>query len=412
LLEGLLRTEKYKFVCLGGALKHPSMQPQMVAPDEFGEGNWLIFPVLNHGDKQTLRHFLHTERPDAILLVTDPRFFTWVWEMEDEIRSVCPILYWHVWDNDPIPKYNEMFYRSTDAIGCISLKTFGIMQALKHPNFEYIPHALPDQLFKPLPDEEVEQFKAENYGPHADKKFIVMWNNRNARRKQTGDVVATFAAFAKLVGKENVALFMHTSSSDPEGQNILAVADRYDIGDCLIVSEERVESGIINRFYNVADVTINIASNEGFGLSSLESVYAGTPILNHMTGGLQFQVGDWWRHLKEFWDQEKLYLAARRALKSPDFNYWGIPVFPASRSCTGSQQIPYIYDDRVSHEDVVAGLVKLYEMGRKKRRELGQRGREWALREFALQDMIGKWDTLMEKTVQSFRPVRVRRETI
>ena len=159
LIEGLLNTEKYKFVCLGGALKHPDMRPQHVHPEKYGDQNWLIHPVQGHGDKNILRSFLDNERPDAVLLVTDPRFFVWVWEMEDEIRSVCPILYWHVWDNDPSPDYNNNFYNSTDAIGCISLKTFGILQDLKYKNRKYIPHALPQDLFKPLPEEEVEEFK-------------------------------------------------------------------------------------------------------------------------------------------------------------------------------------------------------------------------------------------------------------
>ena len=43
--------------------------------------------------------------------------------------------------------------------------------------------------------------------------------------------------------------------------------------------------------YNIADVTVNMASNEGFGLSGAESLIAGTPIINNVTGGLQDQCG-------------------------------------------------------------------------------------------------------------------------
>jgi glycosyltransferase involved in cell wall biosynthesis len=51
--------------------------------------------------------------------------------------------------------------------------------------------------------------------------------------------------------------------------------------------------------YNMADVTVNIASNEGFGLSGAESLMTGTPIINNVTGGLQDHMrfederGDW-----------------------------------------------------------------------------------------------------------------------
>jgi len=412
LIEGLLETERYKFVCLGGAIKHADYQIQEVAPDKFGKENWIIHPVNGHGDKDKLRQFLRSERPDAVLLVTDPRFFTWVWEMEDEIRSQCPLLYWHVWDNDPAPEYNLPFYNSTDGIGCISLKTFGILQDLNYQRMRYIPHALPDQLYKPLPDEDVKKFKRDNYGPHANKKFVVMWNNRNARRKQTGDVLATFAKFAHKVGKENVALFMHTSGQDPEGQNIVAVAERYGIDVCLMLSESRVPPEVLNSFYNVADCVINIASNEGFGLGTLEAMFSGTPIIVHMTGGLQFQMGDWYEGFKDFSNQDKLTAEAKRKWANREGTWTGIPVFSSSRSCTGSQQIPYIYDDRVCHEDVVDALMRLYEMGDKKRKELGLVAREWATKTFVLDGMVKQWDEFFTDTIDAFEPVSVRMASV
>lgn len=404
LIEGLLKTGKYRFLCLGGAIKHDNYQPQRVAPEQFGD-DWTIIPVDGHGSKEIVRQMIDMERPDATVMFTDPRFFYWLWEMEDEIRNQCPLIYWHVWDNDPTPDFNRVFYESTDFISCLSLKTYGIMQDLKYPKdrFNYIPHALPDQLFKPLDEGEIETFKKDSYGPHAMKRFVLMWNNRNARRKQTGDVVASFAGFAKVVGKENVALFMHTQPGDPEGQDVLAVAKKYGVDDALIISDQRVPAELLNKFYNVADCTINIASNEGFGLGTLESLFSGTPILVHMTGGLQFQVGDWYSDIEEFSDQEKLYSVARKRLNSVKHQWFGEAVFPSSRSCTGSQPIPYIYDDRVNHRDVVDGLVRLYRMGRDKRKQLGLRGREWAKQNFSMDSMIGQWDLTLQAQIEKHR---------
>ncbi len=406
-IEGLLRTGKYKFYCLGGAIKHADYRIQHVAPDQFGDGNWIIKPVDGHGDKNVMRATLQAERPDAVWIITDPRFFVWLWEMEDEIRSICPLLYWHVWDNDPSPDFNHVFYESTDWIGCISRKTSGILQDLGYERHSYIPHALPDELFKPLPNDVVADFKRKHYGPHADKDFVVMWNNRNARRKQTGDVVACFAKFMRKVGADKTCLFMHTQPGDPEGQDVLAVAKKFGCDANLVISENRIQPEVLNHFYNVADVTINIASNEGFGLSTLESLFSGTPILVHMTGGLQFQIGDWWDGLKRFNDQDALDEIARK--RYPQGARWfGVPIFTASRSCTGSQQIPYIYDDRVNHDDVVKGLVRLYEMGRKKRKELGTQGREWARAQFNMDNMVSSWDDAFTNTIDGFTPVGMR----
>jgi hypothetical protein len=186
LIEKLLETGRYKFICLGGAIQHPDYTPQRVAPEKFGD-DWLIVPVNGYGDKNIIRQLLIMEKPDAIFMFTDPRFFYWIWEIEDEIRAVCPLVYWHVWDNDPTPKYNMPFYESTDYVSCISLKTYGILQDLGYSKdrFNYIPHSIPEQLFKPLPEEENMKFKHDMFGAHRDKKFTLFWNNRNARRKQT-----------------------------------------------------------------------------------------------------------------------------------------------------------------------------------------------------------------------------------
>lgn len=402
LIEGLLSTGKYRFICLGGAIEHKDSRPQKVEPEKYGD-DWLIVPVIGYGDRNVMRSVLLSERPDAIVFITDPRFYGWLWEIEDEVRRVCPLVYWHVWDNDPIPKFNKVFYDSTDHIASISLKTHGIVESLGHKSCSYLPHGLPDDVFKPVPEEVVTKFKADHYGPHAEK-FIVFWNNRNARRKATGDVIASFSKFADKVGRDKVSLMMHTGVKDPEGQDILAVAEEFKVSKELVISEKRISSEDMNMYYNAADVTINIATNEGFGLGTLESLFAGTPIVAHFTGGLQFQIGDWWLDERgeicvDYKDQASMTARAKKLWGANKGSWWGAPVFPASRSCTGSQQIPYIYDDRVAHDEVVKSLMKVYEMGRKKRRELGLKARDWASKNFSLKAMIERWDVVLERQI-------------
>ena len=401
-IEGLLATGKYRFICFGGAIQHQDPRPQKVEPEKYGD-DWIILPVIGYGDKNVMRSVLLSERPAAIVFITDPRFYGWLWEMEDEVRKVCPLVYWHVWDNDPIPKFNKIFYDSTDHIASISLKTHGIVESLGHGSCEYLPHGLPTDVFKPVAEEVIAKFKADHYGPHADK-FVVFWNNRNARRKATGDVIASFSKFADKVGRDKVSLMMHTGVKDPEGQDVLAVAEEFGVTKELIVSEKRVTPEDMNMYYNSADVTLNIATNEGFGLGTLESMFAGTPIIAHFTGGLQFQLGDWWHDENgkicvDYKDQASMTAKAKKLWGANKGNWWGVPVFPASRSCTGSQQIPYIYDDRVAHEDVVKALIRIYEMGRKGRRELGARAHDWAVKYFNLELMMKRWDSTLEGVI-------------
>jgi glycosyltransferase involved in cell wall biosynthesis len=403
-IEGLLRTGKYTVRSWGAAIKHPDYRPQKVFPEVFGS-DWIIWPTDGYGDRDRMRSFILNEKPDVLLIVTDPRFYTWLFEMSDEILQNMPIVYWHVWDNDPTPEFNEAYYESISRMVPLSLKTYGLLQDLNKLNlykgkFDYVPHAVPKDTFHPVPEEVVMNFRQQRLGPHWNKKFIVFWNNRNARRKMSGDVIATFAKFAHEVGKENVALFLQTQVKDPEGQDLLAVANKYKIDTNLIISEARVSPEDLNMFYNAADVTLNIANNEGFGLGTLESMMCGTPIVVHMTGGLQFQIGDWWEGRKDFTDQDDMTEVAKKKWMKKEGKWWGVPVFPASRSCTGSQPIPYIYDDRVAHEDVVKALKKLYDMGRPERKALGLQSREWAIKTFNMEFMLNSFDRIITEAVQ------------
>jgi len=112
-IEALLKTGRYQFVCLGGAVKHQNYQPQIVEP--WGE-DWRIFPIDGYGNDEIIRSVLQKERPDVLWFMTDPRFYGWLWEIENEIRANVPMVYYHVWDNFPAPHFNSKFYNSTDEI--------------------------------------------------------------------------------------------------------------------------------------------------------------------------------------------------------------------------------------------------------------------------------------------------------
>lgn len=256
------------------------------------------------------------------------------------------------------------------------------------------------------------KFRQDRFGPHWNKRFVIFWNNRNARRKMSGDIIDVFSQFSKQVGSENCVLFLQTQTKDPEGQDLIAVAQKLGVEQNMIVSESRVSTEDLNMFYNTADCTINIANNEGFGLGTLESLMCGTPIVAHMTGGLQFQLGDWWEGRTDFSNQADMTAVAKKKWERRQGKWFGIPVFPASRACTGSQPIPYIYDDRVAHGDVVAALKQLYAMGRRARKELGAEGREWALQTFNWDKLNSAWPEIIEQAIRDHKKPQPRVVTL
>ena len=372
-IEALLNTGRYKVVCLGGAVKHENYDPQQV--EGWGD-DWVIYPVKGYGSREMIRSALFNERPDMIWFMTDPRFYGWLWSIENEVRTHVPMVYYHVWDNYPYPQYNKSFYDSTDVIASISKVTHDIVNNVS-PNTEnhYLPHAVDSKIFIPLAKEEIESLKKEQFGD--DQRVTFFWNNRNARRKQSGSLIFWFNEFAEEVGPEKVRLLMHTDPRDPNGQNLETIIADLGIDDGrVLISNRKVSPTVLAAMYNIADCTLNVSDAEGFGLATLESLSCQTPIIVNMTGGLQEQVtnGDKW---------------------------FGIGIEPSSKAIIGSQSVPYIYEDRISKEDFKAALHKVYKMTPDQRSLLGMRGRKHVVENYNFENFKRKWIELIDSVVEN-----------
>ena len=63
MIDALLKTGRYQFICLGGAVKHQDYTPQRVDP--WGD-DWRIFPVDGYGTQEMGRSILSKEKPDLL----------------------------------------------------------------------------------------------------------------------------------------------------------------------------------------------------------------------------------------------------------------------------------------------------------------------------------------------------------
>ena len=99
-IQALLNTGKFQVLSLGGAIKHPDYTPAKT--EEHGD-DWIIVPVDGYGNQEQIRQYMNSYKPDILYFMTDPRFYDWLWQMEDEIRENIPMVYYHVWDNYPAP---------------------------------------------------------------------------------------------------------------------------------------------------------------------------------------------------------------------------------------------------------------------------------------------------------------------
>ena len=95
--EMVLHTShRYNWVQLAGAVKHPDKGKRIdLSADNdkiagIDDSSIILYPTDGYGNPDLLRSVIETEKPDAIFLITDPRYFQWVFAMENQIRKEHP----------------------------------------------------------------------------------------------------------------------------------------------------------------------------------------------------------------------------------------------------------------------------------------------------------------------------------
>lgn len=378
-MEALLNSGKYKIISLGGAKFHSNMSP--VRTDEYGD-DLIIIPVENYGTQDLVRSIMKQNTIDAVWFMTDPRYWEFLFQMEDEIRPLAPMIYYHVWDNYPVPDYNKSFYLSCDSIASISRLTQDIVTKVSpETNSKYIPHTTDFDVFKNRrADPKTSEIRKKMTGPK--DKFVVLWSNRNQKRKLPGDFMFMFSEWLNKVGKDKAVLIMKTLPIDvhSDGYDLIAIKTKLGLTDDQIkFVTDKLDPESLSHLYSAADLCINIANAEGFGLTTFEALACETPILVNMTGGLSEQVTD-------------------------GKNDFGFKVEPATRTVIGNPQTPYIYEDVVSHTDVIRHLddaFTLWSESKETYRKMGTSGRQHLLKNYSREKFDKDWVELLDKTIES-----------
>ena len=416
--------QHFNWVNVAGAIKHPEAGKRLdISPDTkkqtgVDDASVFLYCVNGYGNTQEIHNIINMEKPDAIMLFTDPRYFVHVFNMEDQIRTQCPIAYLNIWDDYPAPRYNQAFYESCDLLMGISKQTVNInklvLEDCNNENrvFRYIPHGLNHTQYYPIDEkheewDEFQKFRNETLFKNQEVDFALFFNSRNIRRKQIPDTMLAFRAFLDSLPEEKAdkcRLVLHTELVTDHGTDLGEVkeylfGEKY--GKNIIFSHQKLDRKHLNFLYNVADAQVLLTSNEGWGLTITEAMLAGTPIIANTTGGMQDQM--------RFVDNEGKWFEPDANVPSnhrgtyKEHGKWAFPVYPSNNSIQGSPPTPYIYDDRCKWEDACDRFKELYNMDPKERKERGLAGREWALSEEAGfyaekqgERVIEAFDTLFE----------------
>ena len=145
--------QHFNWVQIAGAIKHPDKGKKFdLSPDtnkEMGlqDSSVFLYPTDGYGNQDLVRQMIKIEKPDAIFIITDPRYFSWLFQMEGEIRKQIPIIYLNIWDDYPAPLYNKAFYESCYALLGISNINKTISCVLSTTNVKLLQDSEPYPVF-------------------------------------------------------------------------------------------------------------------------------------------------------------------------------------------------------------------------------------------------------------------------
>ena len=200
-------SHRYNWINLGAAINHPDKGKRFDLSEEISKMKGVedpyvhVLPHDGYGDPALIKHLIKHEQIDAIFLITYPRYFAWLFQIENEIRKKTPIIYLNIWDDYPAPMYNQAFYESCDALLGISKQTVNINKLVlgkkaKGKVIEYVPHGMNDKMFFPVDenDKNYKDFQKQVLGGK-EAEFILFFNSRNIRRKSIPDTILAWKYF-------------------------------------------------------------------------------------------------------------------------------------------------------------------------------------------------------------------------
>jgi len=393
--EIVLNTAHYfNWVNLGGAVQHPEAGKGFDISNDvnkeigINDSSVKVVACEGYGNPDILRSIIFQEKPDAVVHFTDPRYWVWLYKMENEIRQKIPMIFYTIWDDLPYPMWNRNFYRSDDMLLCISKQTTNLVKNVLKDNpkpdwaIKYVPHGINENVFFPIiNDFEFEAFK-ESLLEKEKYDFIVLHNSRNIRRKNQSDIILSWRTFLDQLPVEQAKkclLILKTEPVFDAGTDLNAVVDSLCDPNLhkVKILDERLSAKHLNYLYNTSDAHMFMTDNEGWGLGLTESLTAGKMIIAPVQGGMQDQMrfedenGDWINFSTEH--------PSNADGKYKKCGEWAMPIFPKTRSVKGSPQTPYIFASQCSIEDAAIALMKVYKMGPEERKKRGLAGREWVL---------------------------------
>jgi glycosyltransferase involved in cell wall biosynthesis len=290
ILEALYKTGLYEIDQLAinyfGDFYDKEQVPYCLVPAKLGNPN---DPYGN----QMLLQSLYKKDYDYLFIINDTFVVEGVADGVEEIRQKkiqegkkpFSIIYYFPVDCRVLPTASKMIKIADRAVAYTQFaadeaKRIGLKST------DIIHHGVDIDLYHPLSSKEKTAYRKQYLGV-GDDTFVLINVNRNSLRKDMPRTLLAFSEFRKKV--PNSLLYMHTKVEDGfGGYNIDLKVPLEELGlsmrkDVIFPNSYNPAKGfppkILNQLYNCADAFITTHLGEGFGLTIIESMAAGTPVI-------------------------------------------------------------------------------------------------------------------------------------
>ncbi|GAL85957.1 glycosyl transferase, group 1 [Sporocytophaga myxococcoides] len=126
-------------------------------------------------------------------------------------------------------------------------------------------------------------------------EFVILQLGRLVKRKGIDNVVLGVKELLKIKDGRVKLLIVGGESDEPDPSKTPEIARLMDLArnekiDSKVLFTGRKERGVLKHYYNAADVFVTTPWYEPFGITPLESMACGTPVIGSNVGGIKFSV--------------------------------------------------------------------------------------------------------------------------
>ena len=228
-------------------------------------------------------------QPDLMFMLNDLDVIYDGWEQFDKRWPVRTLVYFPV-DATDWPKY--VWQPLQDPLALLAVQSnFGkaVVKNEAGLHATTVWHGVDHNIFLPVSKKRQIMFNGVKYTSkeslksvvNMQNKFVVLATNRNTHRKNYPDTLRVFAEFHRR--HHDSKMLIHAFQKD-EGGDLRFLIERYGLQDAVAFSNPRdfvhgVPKEVLSIYYNLADVKISMSLGEGFGMTDLEAIACGTPVV-------------------------------------------------------------------------------------------------------------------------------------